>query len=106
MIARSKEKDGNRVRVTSLNDGTSIEIDGKEVAILDEGETFEFEMSKNDWTSSVKNSTVHPAKTVVTEDAVFLSASCPVAVYSYDLSNGCKANTTEMRNQYQLAKKI
>jgi len=96
VIARSKEKDGNRVRVTSLNDGTSIEIDGKEVAILDEGETFEFEMSKNDWTSSVKNSTVHPAKTVVTEDAVFLSASCPVAVYSYDLSNGCKANTTEM----------
>ncbi len=99
-ITRSKEKDANRVRVTAMVDDTEIYIQSILKATLKAGETYEFEMSKNDWSNSIISSTIHhvPASDIITDDATYLNSSCPVAVYSYDVSNGYAANTSEMDN--------
>lgn len=93
IVARALQKDANRVRVTASTNGTSISIDGNEVGIINAGETFEFEMHK---TQPTQQDLQHRADINVQEDAVFLESSCPVAVYSYDVSNGYAASPTEM----------
>lgn len=92
VVTRSKEKDANRVRVTAYNDGTVVYLNNKRVKMLNAGETFEFEMHKNPMTSTG----IHEADVDVLEDAVYLNATCPVAVYSYDVSNGYTSNPSEM----------
>jgi hypothetical protein len=98
VVTRSKEKDANRVRVTALEDETSLYIDGHQMATINAGETYEFEMSIGDL-SSVYSRLVNPLPDVIHQDAVYLEASCPVAVYSYDVSNGYAAGPTEMDNR-------
>lgn len=104
VVTRSKEKDANRIRVTAMTDGTQLRIAGRVVANINTGETYEFEMSRNDWSAStIKAVTTDIGRTmpdIFTGDAVYLESSCPVAVYSYDVSNGYKANTTEQVDDY------
>ncbi|MBR1877402.1 MAG: PKD domain-containing protein [Paludibacteraceae bacterium] len=102
VITRSKEKDANRVRITAMNDNTQIYLGPKEndnvlYTITNAGETFEIEMYK---TQPTQQDLVHKPDVVLTEDAVFIESSCPVAVYSYDVSNGYKATPSEMSGGY------
>lgn len=103
VITRSLQKDANRIRVTAMNDGTQLRISGRIVSTINTGETYEFEISNNDWSSSVINA-VHNAgremPDIYTGEAVYLQSSCPVAVYSYDVSSQYVANTTEEYNEY------
>ena len=98
VVTRSKEKDANRIRITSMNDYTDIYLGSKEngniiYTIPKAGDTYELELYK---TQPSQQSLVHKPDAVITEDAIFIESSCPVAVYSYDVSNGYKAEPTEM----------
>lgn len=95
VVTRSKEKDANRIRVTASTNGTSLSIDGYNMGIINAGETFEFEMRLNEPTQA---DLVHRADVNITADAVYLNTSCPVAVYSYDVSNAYKSTPSEMDN--------
>lgn len=95
VVTRSKEKDANRIRVTASNNGTSIMLDGIEVTTLNAGETWELEMHKTEPTQADLK---HRPDAKIVSDAVYLQASCPVAVYSYDVSNGYKSTPSEMDN--------
>lgn len=96
VVTRSKEKDANRVRVTASNNGTSLYIKGKKVASINAGQTWEFEMRKNPMNAQGINM---PDGEDVLEDAIYLEASCPVAVYSYDVSNGYSSTPSEMDSE-------
>ena len=95
VVTRSKEKDANRIRVTASNNGTSIMLDGIEVTTLNAGETWELEMHQTEPTQADLK---HRPDAKIVSDAVYLQASCPVAVYSYDVSNGYKSTPSEMDN--------
>lgn len=84
VVTRSLKKDANRVRITAMENGTSIEIDGQSVTTLDAYQTFEFEMSDNMGTSGAYSGLAHYIKTY-----------CPVAVYSYDVSSQYTASSSE-----------
>jgi len=92
VVTRSKEKDANRVRATAYNDGTVVYINNKRAKMLNAGETLEFEMRKNPMTVEG----INPADIDVLEDAVYVNATCPIAVYSYDVSNGYTSSPSEM----------
>ena len=92
VVTRSLQKDANRIRVTAMENGTQLHIDGILRATIDAGDTYEFELRNSTMAQSAQN----PSSANINEDAVFLDASCPVAVYSYDVSNGYKAATSEM----------
>lgn len=83
IVTRSVEKDANRFRVTAMEDGTTLSIDGYPVATLAACETFEFELA----ITKQMNKTVLPANRCYVEDAAYVSASCPVAIYNYDTGN-------------------
>jgi len=95
VVTRSKEKDANRIRVTASNNGTSIMLDGIEMTTLNAGETWELEMHQTEPTQADLK---HRPDAKIVSDAVYLQASCPVAVYSYDVSNGYKSTPSEMDN--------
>ena len=102
VVTRSKEKDANRIRITAMNDNTEIYLGPKEnenllYTIGRAGESFELEMYK---TQPTQQDMKHTPDAIITEDAVFIESSCPVAVYSYDVSNAYKASPTEMSNDY------
>ncbi len=80
VVTRSKEKDANRIRVTALEDGTQLKVNGQTVASIDRGHTYEFELSNNDWSSSIVSSLINQASRTFSDEAVFLESSCPVAV--------------------------
>ncbi len=92
VVTRSLEKDANRVRITAMENGTDIKINGLLKATIDAGNTYEIELCN----STLSLSSEHPASAKYTQEAVVIESSCPVAVYSYDVSNGYKAATTEM----------
>ena len=96
VVTRSLEKDANRIRVTAMENQTDIAINGIQKATIDAGDTYEFEL-KN---STLSLPSEHTPSVSYDENAVVLETSCPVAVYSYDVSNGYKASTTEMVNDY------
>ena len=92
VVTRSMQKDANRIRVTAMENGTDIQINGQHKATIDAGDTYEFEMCN----STLSLGSENPASAKYNAEAVFLASSCPVAVYSYDVSNGYKAGSTEM----------
>lgn len=94
VVTRSLQKDANRVRITALADETSIAIDGYEMATINAGETFEFEMSVGDLTRR-HSKLIETIPLIVQSDAVYLHTSMPVAVYSYDVGNSYTAVETE-----------
>ena len=94
VVTRSLQKDANRVRITALADGTSIAIDGYEMATINAGQTFEFEMSVGDLTRR-HSKLIETIPLIVQSDAVYLHTSMPVAVYSYDVGNSYTAVETE-----------
>ena len=83
VVTRSKEKDANRFRITAMEDGTVVSIDGNQIATLAACETFEFELA----ITKQMNKTTLPASFCFVEDAAYVSTSCPVALYNYDTGN-------------------
>ena len=96
IVTRSLGKDANRIRVTAMEDGTVIKINGSSVSTINAGQTYEFEMSGG--TANLEkvskaltdNSLTIP--TVFNDTALHILTSCPCAVYSYDVSQ--KYNNT------------
>lgn len=89
VVTRSLKKDANRIRITAMENGTSIEIDDQAITALNACETFEFEMSDNMGTLGAFSGIAHYIKT-----------SCPVAVYSYDVSSQYTASTSETDSNF------
>lgn len=89
VVTRSLKKDANRIRITAMENGTSIEIDDQTITALNACETFEFEMSDNMGTLGAFSGIAHYIKT-----------SCPVAVYSYDVSSQYTASTSETDSNF------
>lgn len=98
VVTRSLEKDANRIRITAMENQTDISINGLHKATIDASDTYEFELRNS--TLTLNPSSEHPCSDSYDENAVVVETSCPVAVYSYDVSNGYKAGTTEMVNEY------
>jgi hypothetical protein len=96
VITRSLLKDANRVRVTAVEDGTTIYIDGQMKATINAGETYEFEMSIGDMSRSYQEQR-YAIPPVIQQNATYLQTSCPVSVYSYDV--GCRYQATETETQ-------
>lgn len=92
VLSRSLERDCDRARITALEDGTTITINGQQLGVINSGETFEVELTKNAATNIKANSGYrdYPAQEKVEGDAFFLQTSCPCAVYQYMVSNGYK----------------
>ena len=103
VVARSKQKDANRIIITAQEDNTNITIFGqydpstskfedhtilKNYSLtLDAGKSYEFEMSAgyadDRWD---KKRSAFKGITVI-DSAAFISTSCPCAVISYDVGN-------------------
>ncbi len=98
VVTRSMEKDANRIRITAQTNGTTISIDGVELSdILNEGETYEFEMSDNLATTDMASAISGAGRTappVLTGDAHYIETSCPVAVFGYDVSSDYRFSST------------
>ena len=95
IVTRSLNKDANRVRVTASADNTQLLISGQRSIVLNTGDTYEFEMSIGDL-SRRHTKLLHSLPLVIQADAVWLQASMPVAVYSYDVGKSYQAEQTEM----------
>lgn len=83
IVTRSLKKDANRFRITAMEDGTTVSIDGNQIATLAACETFEFELA----ITKQMNKTTLPARYCFVEDAAYITTSCPVALYNYDTGN-------------------
>ena len=98
VVTRSMEKDANRVRITAQTNGTTISIDGIELAnILNAGETYEFEMSDNLGSSEMASAISKAGREVpdiLSGEAHYIETSCPVAVFEYDVSSDYRFSST------------
>lgn len=90
VVTRSMKKDANRIRVTAKENGTSIFVDGYEIATINSGETYEFELcspemrTQSPYTSAVGEG--RGTQFYFDGPAHYLETSCPCAVFSYDVS--------------------
>ena len=90
VVTRSMKKDANRIRVTAKENGTSISVDGYEIATINSGETYEFELcspemrTQSPYTSAVGEG--RGTQFYFDGPAHYLETSCPCAVFSYDVS--------------------
>lgn len=97
VITRSKEKDANRFRITALEDGTQISINGTYFATINARETYEIELAV---ANDMQNSDL-AAKNQIVTDAALITTSCPCAIYNYDTGNSYKSkNATELYSGY------
>ena len=105
VVTRSMKKDANRIRVTAKENGTSISVDGYEIATINSGETYEFELSSAVMRTEegyTKAATENRGCDYSFEDyAHYLETSCPCAVFSYDVSENyyIKKNGTSERDE-------
>ena len=107
VVTRSLEKDANFIGITATMQGTQIYLDGISTPIsindgrgLNSGETYWIELyspeddnnpyTKNSSKLKYSNEVLH-----ISQDALYIESSCPVAVYSYDTGNSYKGNNTE-----------
>ena len=125
IVVRSKEKDANRVIITAQNDNTDVTIYGhydpsndkanaphtplQDYSLtLQAGESYEFEMSigytadprggqpANRWDNKRKESL---NGVTFIDSAVYISASCPCAVLSYDVGNSYLRDEKDQLNE-------
>ena len=97
VVTRSEEKDANRVRITASDNTTDIYIDGYLVTQLSAGATWEFEMSEDLASTAMASSITGAGREIpliLQGEAHYIKASCPVAVYSYDVSSDYRFSTT------------
>ncbi len=87
VVTRSLGKDANRFRMTAMEDGTTVNINGMQVITLNANETFEFELAI---TKNMNKTTMAPGYCFV-EEASYVTTSCPVALYNYDTGNAYKS---------------
>lgn len=90
VVTRSMKKDANRIRITAKENGTNIAVDGYDIATINSGDTYEFELC------SPEMRTQTPYTSAVAEhrgtefyfdgEAHYIETSCPCAVFSYDVS--------------------
>ena len=93
VITRSVEKDANRFRITALEDGTQVEIDGHYFTTINARETYEIELAV---ASDVKGFDLD-TKNQIVADVAYIKTSCPCPIYNYDTGNDCKSKSaTEM----------
>ena len=104
VVTRSMKKDANRIRVTAKENGTGIYVDGYEIATINAGETYEFELCESVMRTE-EGYTKAKGDGRGTEfyfegDAHYLETSCPCAVFSYDVSENyyVKKNGTSERD--------
>lgn len=97
IITRSLEKDANRFRITALEDGTQVEIDGHYFTTINARETYEIELAV---ASDMKGFDLD-TKNQIVADVAYIKTSCPCAVYNYDTGNSYKSKSaTEMTSDY------
>lgn len=97
VVSRSVEKDANRIRITAADNATNISIDGSFAKKLQPGETWEFEMSE-DLATNMASAIAKAGREVpliLNGDVHYIKATCPVAVYSYDVSSDYRFSSTE-----------
>lgn len=101
VVTRSLRKDANRIRVTAMENGTTISINGKAVKLINSGKTYEFELAKQDFVPKSARESALP-DSIIYADEAFISTSCPCAVYSYDVGKSYrgKDGATETSNDY------
>jgi len=96
VVTKSVERDANRVRVTAQEDATEVRIDNRHAAWLQSGETYEFEISEG-LAPTIKEIQTKAGRTVpdiYNGEAHYIQTSCPVAVFSYDVSSDYRFSET------------
>ncbi len=101
VVTRSVERDANRIRITAGENQAQVYLDGNAspVTTIKAGETWEFEMSEHvaDTLASDIAKTGRDIPPIITGEAHYIKTSCPVAVYSYDVSSDYRLkNTTKI----------
>ncbi len=84
VITRSLEKDANRFRITALEDGTQVEINGHYFTTINARETCEIELAVAADVTGFDLDT----KNQIIADVAYIKTSCPCAIYNYDTGNG------------------
>ncbi len=94
VVTRSIDKHANRIRITAMQDETTITINGVQVSkTLSARETVEYELAvKADISSAAKGNNLPSANQII-DSVMTIQSSCPVAVYSYDTGNAYKSKT-------------
>ena len=93
VITRSMEKDANRFRITAMEDGTQVEINGQYFTTINARETYEIELAV---ASDMKNFDLD-TKNQIIADVAYIKTSCPCAIYNYDTGNSyASKNASEL----------
>ena len=107
VVTRSLEKDANFIGITATMPGTQIFLDGSSSPVpinegrgLNSGETYWIELyspltDNNPYTKNANKLSYTNEVTHISQDALYIESSCPVAVYSYDTGNSYKGSKTE-----------
>ena len=91
VVTRTMDRDADRVRMTALNDGTEIYINGIKKAIINSGQTYEIELSEGNIDQSALNKMFTMYDELISgADAHYIKTSCPVATYLYIVSQKYK----------------
>lgn len=103
VVSRSKDRNADRVRITAAYNDTEVSIDGVSVTgrPLKAGETFEFEMSDGTVYASSGSRTKAPAY-VCKNEAAFIEATCPCAVFLYATGQDYDKPTSGLGDPYMV----
>lgn len=103
VVSRSKDRNADRVRITAAYNDTEVSIDGVSVTgrPLKAGETFEFEMSDGTVYASSGSRTKAPAY-VCKNEAAFIEATCPCAVFLYATGQDYDRPTSGLGDPYMV----
>ena len=103
VVSRSKDRNADRVRITAAYNDTEVSIDGVSVTErpLKAGETFEFEMSDGTVYASSGSRTKAPAY-VCKNEAAFIEATCPCAVFLYATGQDYDKPTSGLGDPYMV----
>lgn len=105
IVTRSKEKDANRIRITAMEDGTQVYLDGSSrvAYYLNAGETQEIELAVATDMSNFAKATYDgfSLSDQYIQEAMYIRTSCPVAIYNYDTGNSYKSGSnSELNGSY------
>lgn len=90
VITRSMGKDANFFKITTIEDNTTISIDGKIINLAQGGSSYEIEVNKGEMKNTDK--ITHAADLIISSgDAHYIESSCPIAIYKYDVGTDYEA---------------
>lgn len=94
VVTRSKGKDANFIKITTLVDNTDIWIDGSNKPIHIDEAYSDYEIELNRGIMKNTDKITHHANQIIDSDSAhYIESSCPIQIYKYDVGNSYTAKT-------------